>query len=128
MIRVGVRVENIEGLDAQYEEVVQAIEENLDEVATFVESEAQNASVFKDKNGDLRRSIRKRKSKFKNGGFIIIAGGSKAPHAHLVEYGHVMLNKFGEPTKLGRVPAKSFMRTAAEKGIRKAVELLRVKK
>lgn len=40
---------------------------------------------------------------------------SSAPHAHLIEYGHRMLNKFGEETKLKWVKGKNiFKDTASE--------------
>jgi len=128
MIKVGVQY-NPDGLDAQFEEIVQAIEQNLDEVASTVELEAKTTSAFHDKTGNLRASIKKRKSKFENGGYIVEASGrgkSKGYHAANVEFGHVLI-AWGHPTGR-RVPAKPFMRPAAEKGIRKAIELFRVKK
>ena len=45
----------------------------------------KQTSAFADKTGNLRESIRKEKSLFEQGGFVIVAD---APHAHLVEYGH----------------------------------------
>jgi len=128
MIKVGVQT-NLNGLDAQFEEIVQAIEQNLDAVATHVETEAKTTSAFHDKTGNLRASIRKRKSKFQDGGYIVEASGrgkAKGYHAANVEYGHVMI-AWGRPTGR-RVPAKPYMRPAAEKGIRKAIELFRIKK
>lgn len=122
MIKTGVRVDNIAGLDTQLAEVIAAIESNLEIVAADVEAEAKNTSAFSDKTGNLRKSIKKRKSKFENGGFIVMA---KAPHAHLIEFGHVMI-AWGHP--IGRrVPAHPFLRPAVEKGISKAVSLFRKK-
>jgi len=128
MIRAGVRLDNIEGFDAQLEEVVAAIDANLETVATAVYTEAKATSLFADKTGRLRISIRKRKSKYNDGGYIVMAsGGTRAEgnHAHLVEFGHVMLNKFGAPTKLSRVPARPFLRKATEHGISLAISLFR---
>jgi len=126
MIKIGVRVEGMEDFDAQFAEVVQAIEENLDEVANTVLTEAKNTAAFIDKTGNLRGSIKKRKSKYKDGGYIVEAGGrgsSKGYHAFNVEVGHVLI-AWGKPTGK-RVPAKPFLRPAAEKGIRKAIEIFR---
>jgi HK97 gp10 family phage protein len=125
MIKMSVRVDNINGLDAQFGEVVAAIEANLETVAANVAANAKSSAAFADKDGNLRKSISYKKSKFENGGFIVAA---RAPHAHLVEFGHVMLNKFGAPTKLRRVPAHPFLRKAVEQGIKEAVRLFMVEK
>ena len=42
--------------------------------------------------GELRNSIRAVKSKFKDGGAIIISGNDKAFYAHMVEYGTVNMS------------------------------------
>ena len=123
MIKVGVRVDNIAGFDAQFEEVVKAIEANVEQTAAVVESEARITSQFSDKTGQLRRSVGKRKSRKSDGAYLVFA---KAPHAHLVEYGHVMI-AWGNPTGK-RVAPRPFMRRALEKGIATAVQLFRVKK
>ena len=133
MIKARVSLEDMEGFDAQYDEVVDAITANLSEVADVVLAAAKTSTAFRDKTGNLRMSIRKRKSRFENGGFIIMARGSnktgdKGYHAHLVEFGHVMIDHKGRVTKLGRVPAHPFMRPAKEQGIRKAIELFRSRK
>lgn len=123
MIKVGVRVDDIAGFDAQFEEVVKAIEANVEQVAADVETEAKITSEFSDKTGQLRRSIGKRKSRKSEGAYVVFA---KAPHAHLVEYGHVKI-AWGHPTG-ERVGGKHFMRRALESGIKTAVQLFRVKK
>lgn len=123
MIKSKVRVENIEGLDAQIDEVIRAIEGNLDIVAEDVKTEAQSTSMFADKTGNLRKSIGKRKSKFENGGYIVYA---RAPHAHLIEYGHYLI-AWGHSTGR-RVAARPFMRKAVERGISKAVQVFRSSK
>jgi len=45
-------------------------------------------------------------------GAAVVAGGASAPHAHLVEFGHRHLNKYGDV--VGDVPAHPFMRKAFE--------------
>ena len=106
----------LDGLDAQLGDIMDAIDQNLEETAQFVEREAQASAAFQDKTGKLRKSIKLKESKFEDGGWIVQA---RAPHAHLVEYGHVAI----PPGKLEgrRVPPKPFLRPALEKGIRHAV-------
>jgi len=41
--------------------------------------------------GDLKASIKAFKSKFKDGGAIVLAGSKKAFYAHMVEYGTVVM-------------------------------------
>ena len=126
MIKAKVRVEDIEGLDAQFEDVIKAIEHNLSDVADIVKAEAQATSAFIDRTGNLRKSIKKIKSKFENGGFIVSASGkgtSKGYHAANVEYGHVLI-AWGHSTGK-RVAPRPFMRPALEQGIKKAVELFK---
>jgi len=118
MLRADVEVRNIEGFDSQFEEVFLAVDANLSEIADTIKEEADNTTEFEDDTGDLRKGNRKRKSRYEEGGYIIY---NREPHAHLVEYGHVMLTKDGRPTKLGRVPPHPFMRRALEKGITKAI-------
>ena len=120
MLQARVRVEDIEGLDAQFEEVVQAIEANLEEVAATVRDAAKTTSAFTDRSGALRRSIGMRKSRKTQGAYTVYA---TAPHASLIEYGHVKI-LWGHPTG-GRVAARPFMRQALTFGIRRAVELFR---
>jgi hypothetical protein len=120
MIRAGAPLINMDGIDVQIDEIVRAIEHNLGEVASVVLSEAKRSSEFADKTGKLRRSLKKRKSKFEHGGFIVF---SKAPHAHLVEFGHVQIPPGDLPGR--RVPPHPFMRSALEQGIIKAIELFR---
>ena len=45
----------------------------------------------------------------------VIAGGRKAPHAHLVEFGHRQISKTGEV--VGFVNGKPYMRTSFEQTI-----------
>ena len=111
-----VRVADLDGLDAQLGEIMDAIDQNLEETAQLVEREAQISAAFQDKTGKLRKKIKLKKSKFEDGGWIVEA---RAPHAHLVEFGHVKF-LWGKPTS-ERVPPHPFLRPALEKGIRYAV-------
>ena len=113
MMSASVSVKNIEGLDLQFADVMKAIDQNLEETADIVEREAQTTAAFQDKTGKLRKAIKKKKSKFADGGWIVVA---RAPHAHLVEYGHVKI-LWGRPTA-ERVPPHPFLRPALEKGVR----------
>ena len=53
-------------------------------------------SVTKKKTGNLLRGIDKSAPKLYEGSFQIRVY-NKAPHAHLIEHGHVMADKFGKP-------------------------------
>jgi hypothetical protein len=111
-----VTVKNIEGFDEQFDDIYREIDADLNAIAAFVKEEAVSTTAFKNKTGNLRKSIKKYKSRFEDGGYIVYAKGH---HAHLVEYGHVMFLN-GYPTGK-RVPAHPFLRPALEKGISKAV-------
>lgn len=82
------------------EKIRKGIDKGSERVAQEVFAKVKNTNEFKDKTGNLRRSIKMFKSKFENGGYVIMAD---APHAHLIEFGHG-----------GRSPAgpKPFMRNA----------------
>lgn len=122
LMSANIYVKDIDGLDEQLEDIITAIDSNLEETAGYVFAEAKQTLAFKDKTGNLRKSIRLKKSKFEDGGYIVKAtggGGEKGYHAHLVEFGHVMFID-GRPTGK-RVPPHPFLRPALEKGIRYAV-------
>lgn len=53
-------------------------------------------SVTRKKTGNLLRGIDKSAPKLYEGSFQIRVY-NKAPHAHLIEHGHVMADKFGNP-------------------------------
>jgi len=116
MMSAHVRVTDLDGLDASLAEIMDAVDQNLEAVGQVVEAEAKISAAFQDKTGKLRKSIKLKKSKFEDGGYIVQA---RAPHAHLVEYGHVLI-AWGRVTGK-RVPPKPFLRPALEKGIRYAV-------
>lgn len=116
MIQASVTVKNIEAFDSQYDDVFLAIDANLNEIASIVKAAADATAEYKDKTGYLRRHTKKRKSKFVDGGYIVF---NNAPHAHLIEYGHVKF-LFGKITG-ERVPAHPFMRKALAAGINAAI-------
>lgn len=120
MVKATVRVKDIAGLDATIAEVMDAMDANLKDIAEYVEREAQTTLAYQDKTGKLRKKTKLRVSKYEDGGYIVQA---RAPHAHLVEYGHVAI----PPGKLegGRVKPHPFMRPALEKGVIYAVLKLR---
>jgi len=129
MIKARVSTKEIKGLEATLAEIAKAIDSNLEDTAMYVLNEAQTTTDFIDKTGNLRRSIRMKKSKFLNGGYIVIASGKHGSksrrgfHAHLVEFGHVEV-LWGKPTGR-RVAPKPFLRPALERGIKFATALLR---
>jgi hypothetical protein len=111
-----VSLKDIDQLDVALADILKAVDQRLEDTAEVVEREAKTTSSFTDKGGKLRKSISKQKSKFEDGGWIVVA---RAPHAHLVEYGHVKF-LWGRPTG-ERVAPRPFLRPALEKGIRYAV-------
>ena len=114
-------------------QVSRDVDQRLSDVATVVRDEARASADFIDRTGNLRKSIRKRKSRFENGGYIVFAKGanrsggeseaSKGYHAHLVEFGHVMV-AWGRVTGK-RVRPHPFLRNARTKGFKKALEIFR---
>ena len=79
--------------------VAEAIESASEKGAGLVFQAAKGSSDFHDKTGNLRESIKKAKSNFSNGGWVVYAD---APHAHLVELG----------CRNGAQPPRPFMRNA----------------
>ena len=109
-------------IDAALDEILAAVDADLSGIADYVEAEAKTTARFADKTGNLRKTIKKRKSKFPEGGYIVVA---TAPHAHLVEFGHASWVK-GEYVK-DHVKPRKFLRTAKEKGWREAIRRFRGK-
>lgn len=109
-------------LDAALDEILAAVDADLSGIADYVEAEAKTTARFVDKTGNLRKTIKKRKSKFPEGGYIVVA---TAPHAHLVEFGHASWVK-GVYVK-DHVKPRRFLRQAKEKGWREAIRRFRGK-
>lgn len=114
-IRAGVRAE---------------IDSALGAVAAQVYEKAKASTAFRDKTGKLRRSIWIYRSKYENGGYVVYV---KAPHSHLVEFGHkqiakdkvtrLMVTKDGEV--LEHVPGTHFLHKARNAVRRTVDETLR---
>ena len=100
-IRAGVRAE---------------IDSALGTVAAQVYEKAKATTAFRDKTGKLRRSIWIYRSKYENGGYVIYV---KAPHSHLVEFGHAVVTKDGKVLE-HRVPGKFFLK--ARNAVRRTVD------
>lgn len=101
------------GFDRIDDELRQYINANLEGIAHEVKDRAK--ANIKNRTGRLRRSVRVRETK--DGEFRVVAS---APHAHLVEFGHVQENKKGKI--IGHVPPHPFLRPARDEVIN---ELLR---
>ena len=87
------------------DDIVKAVADEL-----LKETRKNARSAFQDKSGKLRKSIRKKKSKFGDATMIVQAS---MPHAHLVERGHkVKVRKDGRV--LGHASAHPFLGPAAE--------------
>lgn len=136
MIKVG-KVSQV-GLEKliqdQLKDNLYEIDRFLNKVALNVRQEAKASrgpKGFDDVTGNLRLSIRKKKSKFEDGGYIVAATGrnkgkgegDKGYHAHLVEFGHVKV-LWGKPTG-ERVPPHPFMRPAVERASKYAAGLIK---
>ncbi len=82
-----VRVDwHIEGF---IEELEKFLDENCEIIAKKIAVDAKGfVPGFEDETGALRKSIRAKKSKFPDGGWIARAGGKGARQAWLVEHGH----------------------------------------
>lgn len=83
-------------------ELAAFINENCMEIAKQIARDAKATTAFKDVTGNLRKSIKAKKSKFPDGGAIVVA---TAPHAHLLEFG------------TSKMPKKAFLRPALDKNI-----------
>ena len=119
MLKASSRID-LEGIEGFLSKISNGIDKGLSQVADVVLSEAQASADFVDKTQNLRKSIKKRKSRFENGGYIVY---SRAPHAHLVEFGHVMI-AWGRVTGK-RVKPHPFLRNARTKGFKKAMSVFK---
>ena len=90
-------------------ELADHINENAETIAKQIAADAKaSVNVI---TGTLKKSIRAKKSKFEDGGWIVQA---TAPHAFLVEYGH------GGPKP---APPHPYLRPALDKNINEASRL-----
>lgn len=127
-IRTGNSMTRIEGFD----EIIQLLEtirtrvpSKYDEVLLNVSQkiEVDARQRINSQTGKLESSLNNKKKKIGEiTAYEISAGGSKAPHAHLVEFGHRQVSKDG--TVVGDVPARPFLRSAFEDNKASLVEQL----
>ena len=100
-------------------ELEEYLDENAKAICLQIKKDAKASTAFKDgKTGNLRKSIKVRKSKFEGGGYITRAGGRGAMQAWLVERGH------GGPHP---APPHPYLRPALHKNIAYAKEKFGVK-
>ena len=116
MLKADVRVEIPDNINIA--EIENWVDENCEIIAHEVAADAENSAAFADQSGMLRDSIRASKSKFKDGGWIVL---SDAPHAHLIELGHVKV-LWGRRTN-EKVPPHPFLRPALDRAVARAVAL-----
>ena len=90
---------------AYSDEIVEAIGDEM-----LKEVRASASTAFADKKGTLRKSIKKKKSKFDKDTHIV---GAFAPHAHLVEFGtNIRVDRRGKVS--GHMPARPFLGPARD--------------
>lgn len=118
MLRANVRAEIPDNINLA--EIENWVDDNCETIAHEVAADAGNSAAFVDQSGALRDSIVARKSKFKDGGWIVL---SDVPHAHLVEFGHAKV-LWGRQTN-EKVPPHPFLRPALDRAIGRAVALFR---
>lgn len=120
-IKTGNSMYNLDGFE-EVRELLQSLQDRAPElVDQELETAARNIEAdakgyIKSKSGHLASSIKVQKSKAR---YKIIAGGASAPHAHLVEFGHRMVNENGQV--IGDVPPHPFLRRAFEKNKAKMI-------
>jgi hypothetical protein len=142
MLKAEVRVEWPDEVNLQ--EVIDWVNANCETLANEIAVDAKASTAFQDYKGTprenaysrahwgkkskhLRKSITVRKSKFPGGGFIVM---SNAPHAHLVELGHVLVHggkRYMGGEEIGTVPAHPFLRPAVDKAWLRVMELFNTK-
>jgi HK97 gp10 family phage protein len=100
-------------LKALSDKAPDAYEKELKSAAQLVADSARKN--IKSKTGKLRSSIEiKRYTSKGNINYRVQAGGTRAPHAHLVEFGHRMVKPNGSGEVIGDVPAHPFLRKALD--------------
>lgn len=84
------------------------LDENAEQVALQIRDEAKRTVNVV--TGNLRRSIKARRSRFEGGGWIVYCDHNIGPHAHLIEFG------------TQKMRARPFLRPAKERVISAAIE------
>ena len=107
--------------------VKKATKPGLRAVAEAVAAHARASSIFIDRTGQLRKSIRV-SDPAPEAPFVEVRAGQYgaaddyAPHAHLVEYGHLLTTPDGRI--LVRVEPRPFMQNAAKAVSERAAEIV----
>lgn len=118
-IKTGNRMNQITGfgeledlLKSLADQSIEVYEKELEKVASVIENNTKS-NITDGPTGNLKSSVTlKKASGKKRVSYKISAGGAKAPHAHLVEFGHRIITKNGDV--VGDVPAHPFLRKAFE--------------
>ncbi len=128
--RVSIRVRGLKGLERAFRRLPgdvanQVLEGGVKAGSAVVEAEITRRTPV-GRTGLLRRRMTNRKLKSSR---LTAARkvGPRAPHAHLVEFGHVQVwkhPKTGKKYVKGHVPAHPFVRPGAEAAFRPAVEVI----
>lgn len=108
-------VEGVEDVMALLQELVVKAPERYESILTDYGDKIGNSakSRIKDKTGNLRSSCNTKRTFTANTKKVsVIFGGTKAPHAHLVEFGHRMVTHSGQV--VGDVKPHRFLRPAFE--------------
>ena len=109
----------------------QRLQEHLDEkckeIAIQIKKDAKtgtylSARKFKDLSTRLRKSIKIKKSKYDDGGYIVKAGGRGAMQAWLIEHGHA-----GVTPAHKRIPPYPYLGPALRRNIKFAEGVLKEK-
>ena len=101
--------------DGLAKEITKAVQKSTLEAAELVSETAKRLAPVD--SGKLRDSIRALKSKFLNGGAIVISGDKDAYYAHMVEYGTIK-----QSAKPHLRPALEINKQRTVSIVRKAVE------
>lgn len=99
-------------------ELEKYLDENARDICIQIRKDAKASTAFKDITGNLRKSIKIKKSKFEGGGYLTKAGGKGAMQSWLVEHGH------GGPRP---APAHPYLRPALVRNIEYAKKKFGVK-
>ena len=105
-------------IGAIVEGVKEASKLGLRAVAEEVAARARASSAFTDKTGELRKSITVETPDARSPVVLVKA---KAPHAHLIEFGHAKVTPGGRV--VGFTPAHPFLTPAAEEVFQRAEEI-----
>ena len=122
IFKVTARVQGTDQFDRIADAARDGMEDGLKMLAEMVRDEAKASTAFKDRSGKLRRSIRTHQDKDTGIWYVRAGGDGNAYHAHLVEFGHDLIDADG--FKYGTVRGHPFLGPAAEKILGRAEEVV----